>query len=503
MLRFTVYDERGPATSWPLVNAHMVGPEDVPTPGRVKFEHGILHCKKSVNHAVGLCLLYDAGAVGRLMLQTCLLPDRKEPYVLAVELARHRIKMFIAKSEEWQMFDLSSEHPAMQLWETARQLFTEALICEDPLKADEFGRQSLTSAIEATERLALAHAEILLHRRYGSKPASSTTLGVRVWPGRDSQRLRDLLGSEFDVVSLPLRWREIEVEEGRYNWDPLDRWMQWAAKQGKPIIAGPLLDFSPRSIPRWMYVWQNDYDTCRDLAYDHIHRVVERYKSVVGIWNLGCGLNVNQHFEFTSAQMLDLTRMANLLVRQLRKNARTMIELAQPFGEQLAGKRESLSTSVYLDRIVQEGIRLDCIGLQLLFGQGTAGRTTRDLMQISSLIDRLFLLELPVLISALGVPSDPIDENGGYWQQPWNAAGQSTWAGRLFAIALSKPFVESLIWTDLFDHDESDLPRGGLIDDQGQPKPVMQRLTSLRRQMRKPLGPLQLPRKPDRQPAAS
>ena len=51
-----------------------------------------------------------------------------------------------------------------------------------------------------------------------------------------------------------------------------------------------------------MYVWQHDYDTCRDLAYDHMERVVERYKGVVGMWNVASGLNVNDNFEFMWSQ---------------------------------------------------------------------------------------------------------------------------------------------------------------------------------------------------------
>src|SRR5690554_5384564 len=105
MLEFAVYDENGPAESWPVVGAHLVGPDDLAAPGAIHVERGKIRCRKRGSRAVGLALLYDAGGSGMLMLQTCLLPDRQEPYILSVELARHRIKMFIVKSEEWQMFD--------------------------------------------------------------------------------------------------------------------------------------------------------------------------------------------------------------------------------------------------------------------------------------------------------------------------------------------------------------------------------------------------------------
>jgi GH35 family endo-1,4-beta-xylanase len=493
MLRFTVYDDAGPASAWPLVNAHLLGPDDLAIRGQIAFRDGQILCKKRSGDAAALCLQYDAGSMGILMLQTCLLPEREEPYLLSIELARHRIKMFIAKSEEWQMFDLSAGHPAMRHWEQARQLLTRALTASDPLEADRAARRSLNEAIEATERLVMAHAEILLHRRYADRPASSTTLGVRVWPGRNGRNLRELVRSNFDLVVIPLRWRHLEIEEGTYNWEPIDRWVNWAQSEGKPVVIGPLLDFSRAAVPDWMYVWQHDYDTCRDLAYDYLERVVARYASKVGMWNIASGLNINDNFEFTPAQMLDLTRMANLLVRQHRKGARTMIELRQPFGEHGAGKRESMSPLAYLDLVVQEGVKFDAVGVQLLLGTTDGGRTTRDIMHLSSLLDRFFLLERPVLISAMGVPSKPVDPEAGVWHGPWTPERQARWISRLFAIAMSKPFVESIFWTDLYDHPDAELPSAGLIDEAGQPKPAFSRLIGIRRRLRKPLGPLELP----------
>jgi hypothetical protein len=361
------------------------------------------------------------------------------------------------------------------------------------LKADRAAQEALDRAIEATERLAMAHAEVLLHRRYAGRAASSATLGIRIWPNRDGRQLRELIASNFDLLVVPMRWRDLEVEEGRYQWDHIDRWMEWARAQDKPVIAGPLLDFSRHALPRWMYVWQHDYDTCRDLAYDYMERVVERYKGVVSMWNIASGLNVNENFQFTPGQMVDLARMASLLVRHSRKGARTMIELRQPFGEHCAQQRDSLPPIAFIDRLVQEGIKFDAIGVQILFGEKDSGRASRDLMQVSSLLDRFFLLEIPLLLSAVGVPSEMRDAEGGWWHEEWSPELQARWVGRMFAMAMSKPFVESVFWTDLYDHDDAQLPAGGLLHAGGQPKPAFSRLIGMRKRLRKPLGPLKLP----------
>ena len=250
MLRFAAYDDDGLIAAVPLVNAHLVGPGDVPTRGTVKFEHGHVVCRPRATGAAALCLQWDAGRMGRIMLQTCLLPDRSRPYDLVLELARHRIKMFIAKSEEWQMFDLDPEHRAVRQWEDARGLFSQALNVEDPIEARRISSDALVRAVEATERLALAHAEILLHWRFGSRPASSRTLGVRVHPRRDTEALREIVKRDFDLLVLPLAWNELEIEEGRYNWDPLDRWVTWASREKIPIVLGPLLNFSKLALPK-------------------------------------------------------------------------------------------------------------------------------------------------------------------------------------------------------------------------------------------------------------
>jgi hypothetical protein len=106
MLRFKVFDESGPAATWPLVHAHLVGADDFSVPGEVAFKSGSIVCKPaSRGSAVALCLEVDAGKAGTMMLQTCRLRQRDEPYRLYEELARHRLKVYLEKSEMWGLLD--------------------------------------------------------------------------------------------------------------------------------------------------------------------------------------------------------------------------------------------------------------------------------------------------------------------------------------------------------------------------------------------------------------
>ena len=111
---------------------------------------------------------------------------------------------------EWSMFDLSADHAATVKWEKARTIFTTALVSLDENEVIELAREALRYSIDATEQLALAHADLLLHRRYSTKCASSSTLGVRADASRFDKPLRDLVAKDMDLVSIPIPWDQIE-----------------------------------------------------------------------------------------------------------------------------------------------------------------------------------------------------------------------------------------------------------------------------------------------------
>ena len=61
------------------------------------------------------------------------------------------------------------------------------------------------------------------------------------------------------------------------------------------------------------------------------------------------------------------------------------------------------------------------------------------------------LLEMPVLLTNTGVPSEQIDAGGGGWFKPWSEEQQARWASRLMPLALSRPHIESIFWREHWD----------------------------------------------------
>lgn len=494
MIRFTTCSSNPIAGE--RINAHLLTRDSQVIQGTVNVdEKGLLSANAIGHTSFALCLLYDAGKAGRLMLQTAILPPREEPYMLSLELARHRIKSFLDLSENWSLFYLSEDNPAVQRWEQARLTFTKALVCLDEEEKGKLARRALELAVDASERLTMAHAQLLLHKRYAHKSATAAALGVQVNPARFDAPLQSLLDKNFKIVNIPMDWASLEQEEGSYNWEATDRWVKWAQENKKHVIGGPLLDFtSEGAIPPWVTKWEHDYSVFRDKCYDHIERVIQRYGNAVSFWNVTSGINVNRHVRLAIANMVDLIRMARLLVRQTRKDARIMIELAEPFSEFVSVISESCNAKVFLARLSQEGVGLDAIGVQCLVG-GPGGRATRDLMLMSAKLDEYLHADIPVIISGLGAPSVIINEKFGWWKSPWDEIRQEEWASSMLAICLSKPFVDSVIWTDLFDHKQMDIPTSGYISRKGKPRLVLKKMLSMRKRLSKPLGPLELPKK--------
>lgn len=517
MIRFAVFDETGPAREFPLRHAYLIGKEDLSVPGTVKFENGLIVCAKNNPDAAALAMQVDAGDCGRLTLQTCLLPDREDPYCLELELARRRIMLFLNKLEEWSFSTLPADHPVMVLFEEARALFTQALTAPNDRKAGgstqqaALARRALCLGIEASEGLAVLQAERDLAIRFrciaekaplpGARSAEATTprLGCIVHNEQFAEPLQRILAKSFDFISCPMSWRELEREEGRQNFTPTDRWVEWAVRKAKiPVVGGPLIDFSARSIPQWLYIWEHDYKTMRELTYEHIKAVVTRYRRGISRWIVCSGINVNSDFNLRLEEIIDLTRLAVLTVRKLHPSATIIVEINQPFGEHGTHVDRSISPVLYASLVKESGIHVDGFGLRLQMGDGEAGHSSRDLMEVSALLDTYAQFDKPLHITALGAPSAafpgpaPITDTdshsklkafgaeSGYRSQPWSPVQQAEWMTRLIAIAFGKYYVESLTWQALYDTTETpEMREGGLISAQGRAKPSLKRIKEI------------------------
>ena len=547
MLRFVDFDLALADHKGPVPGAYLIGQDQVAVAGEVTREDGVIHCEKTTPDAAAIALQVELGndqldtidggpsargveltPLGTLTLQTCLLPERERPYPLVLELARHRMMLVINRLEHWQAFEHAEGTDAMALFDEARSCFVQALVsAHDTIDPDSkparLALRALWLAIESSERLTMLQAnhdfgprvsgELFGH--LGENPDASGTrpqlhptrggvvlphkpvVGTQVSAARFGDSTREAVRRSSDFLAVPMRWREMEPAEGSYDFGPTDRWIEWAIRKAKlPVVAGPLIDFRSISAPDWLYIWENDYETLRELVYEHIKSIVTRYRRTVTRWTVCSGLHCGEHFKLSFEQMMDLTRICVLVTRKLHPRSKIQIEIIQPWGEYHTRDRASLPPLLYAEMLSQAGVQLDAFSVRVQMGSSRPGLQTRDLMAFSDLLDRYAMLDRPITISSLGAPAGEaggagddegttIDEGPpprpGVWRRAWSDRTQADWLSAAGAIALSKPYIESICWHELVDPSgPGEMPLGGLMTAGAEPRPSLDRLATLR-----------------------
>src|SRR5687767_6460137 len=473
-IKFEIYRDGTRVMNYAPVGAIAIGPESVPIPGEVVFHDGHLVVDKTGDHATAVGLLWDCGAVGSYHVETTRLPPREKAYNLNVELARFRLMRIVQKQEDWNLFDFPRADKFTQLFHEAQALFADALgKLDQPGEASKLADEALSRSVELSEQLAMFHGELLLNRRRASGAFVKHVIGCRVNSEVRNEKYKETLAENFDYVVLPMMWKQLQPEEQTFNTETVDDWVEMLARKRVPIIAGPLISLDEGDVPDWMFIWEHDFDTLREMAYEFVQKVVQRYRRAVGAWNVVSGLHAGAAFHLSFEQIIELTRMLVAQVKTLLPNAKTLVSITQPFGEYHAHSGVGVPPMLYAEMVAQAGINFEAFGIELEMGVPLPGMFMRDLFQVSCLLDRFSTLGRPVFITAVGVPGRATPDSGdrsegrldpsaaGRWHRPWDPKLQAEWMDAVYRLALSKPYVESIAWANLADVNQS-MPGGGL-----------------------------------------
>ncbi|HET6248978.1 MAG TPA: endo-1,4-beta-xylanase [Tepidisphaeraceae bacterium] len=491
-ITFEIYRDGSRLTAFEPMAATAVGPESVPYPGDVTFRDGYLTVDRKDDHAVGVSLMWDCGPLGSFQLETTRLPPSLKPYNLNVELARFRLMKIMQKQEDWNLFDFPKADRFSARFGEAQNLFADALgKLDEPAEAAKLADRALAVGLDLSEQLANFHAELLIGRRRQSGGFVKHIFGCRVDPGIQNEKYKEALAGNFDYCVLPMSWKELQPQENTFSTEALDEWVEVLGRKRMPTIAGPLIRLDQASVPDWMVIWEHDFDMLREMAYEFVQKVVTRYRRAVAAWNVVGGIETNSAFSLSFEQIIELTRLLVSQVKTLIPNARTMISITHPFGEYHARAKASVPPMMYAEMVAQAGISFEAFALEIEMGVPKSGNFTRDLFQLSSMLDKFSTLGRPVFITAVGVPGRASPDVGnavdpskaGRWRRPWDQQLQADWMEAVYHLALSKPFVESIAWANLADLQPT-LPGGGLLDDMLRAKPSFQRLQLLREKFR-------------------
>jgi hypothetical protein len=483
VLRFEIYKDGQRVRQFTPINALALGPESIPWTGAVAFRDEHLVVSRNEDHATAVSLLWDTGGKGSYVMETTRLPSRAKSYILNVELARFRLMKIVQKQEDWNLFDFPRTEKFQAAFREAQGLFAQALAhLDNPGTAASLADRSMLVALELSEELAKFHAELLLNRRKNAGAMPRHLFGCRVDWTVQNQKYRELVCELCDFVVLPMSWKLLQPTEDSFLTQQLDEWVEALARKRVLMIAGPLVDFSGDDVPDWLFIWEHDFETMRDLAYDYVRKVVSRYRRAITAWNVVAGLHATLSFTLSFEQMIELTRVLVQQTRTITSNARTIVTIKQPFGEYHAHAHPTVPPMMYAEMVAQAGIHFDAFSLEFEMGGTRRGQFTRDLFQLSGMLDKFSTLGKPVFLTGVGVP-DRAPAEAGFWREPWSPEVQGRWLEEFSRIALSKPYIENVCWTNLSDL-SSTLPGGGLLSDSLTNKPAL----TVSQQLRETLG---------------
>jgi len=485
-VKFQVFKNGKLVDKFTLCGAYLFGTDGISIRrAKISFKKGVVHCEKPNMETAGLALLWPVEGFGRVLLSTTCLPERKEPYILNVEIARAKLMQIINKREEWSFFtDIEG------LGDTpleARTLFIKAVQnLSDASLSSKLADEALKKALIYSEKLAGKQADVLFEMRSRNHGFGRGCLGCRIDPEQiTNPRYVEKILKNFSLAMIPLSWGRVEPEQGRYDYSLLDACVNVLSKKRLVLAAGPLLRFSPEYLPKWLLESGLDFEDIRDLAYQFVLKTVSRYDSSVRAWRAVSGLNAWNHFGFNFEQVLEMTRAATMAVKGAGERLLKIVELTNPWGEYYATVSNTIPPLVYMDMVVQSGINLDAFGLELRFGKNEAGMHVRDMLEISAILDYFGYVAKPLYITEVEVPSEAGCDScsgdvAGVWRGEWDRQLQGQWVEQFYKIALSKPFIDCVSYSNLADTPRAVIANSGLLTAALEPKESFVRLIKLR-----------------------
>jgi hypothetical protein len=489
IMHFLLPDDLPEDSAQELLRACVVGgPDNMPYPTQVRRDNGRLTLGRNVDESGALVVPWFVPGAGCLMETTGTLMERPAPYHLPVELARGKVNQVRGQLADWLAGGLQVPAAVAQQIKDATRAFSRAVTHLPSDQAGVHAQDALVLGHQAAEELAQLYVDQVLQVRHQRQPRLDTALGCRLGTVLPPPESAEALIHACNSVNLPLAWSEIEPAEADYRWPAHDAMLDWAQMQGLTVSAGPLIDFSKARLPDWLWLWERDLHSLASFMCDYVETAVRRYRGRIRSWQLTAASNYASILGLGEDELLWLTVRLVEAARQIDANLELLVGISQPWGEYMALEDRTHSPFVFADTLIRSGLNLTALDLELVMGVAPRGSYCRDLLEGSRLLDLYALLGLPLQVT-LGYPAaedpDPAADPeqrvaAGYWHRGFGPEAQADWAAAFGAMALCKPTVHGVMWTHFSDAESHLFPNCGLLDAQGQARPVLNCLRELR-----------------------
>ncbi len=488
LMRFLVH----PAsllTDWSEVHrGYLCGADGRIFPTRIEVEGNLVSCRRSTSESAKLHVGWPIPSYGRPVTSTASLPEREEPYLLAVELARGKIVQIRNQASQWEVAGMRIPAEFARPSTEAHRLFARAASCqEQPETASLLAGEALQLACRAADCLTRSYAQQALagrQQRYPQLALLGCELGGAPPPGE----AEELFLKTFDAAAIRCSWTDIESAEGDYNWDAVDRQLEWCEAHRLKVRAGPLIDLGPNGLPAWLSHWEHDLLNVQSFVCDFVETAISRYVGRIRSWDVVARANSGGALTLNEEHRLTLTARVLDVARQVDEEAQLLVRVDQPWGEYQARGQHRLSPLQLTDALIRSGIGLAGVNLEIACGFLPRGSSLRDLLDVSRMVDAWSALSVPLHIT-LACPSregaDPLaapdlEVDPHLWTTPADESQQAHWLEQFLPLLMAKPAVASVTWSTFTDAVPHEFPHAGLLRVDGVPKPALERMMRYR-----------------------
>ena len=465
--------------------AYLSGIDRTPWQLGTRWAGGELLLERAVSDSANLHVPWPVKDHAQMTLSTGSLMERGEPYHLPLELARGKLGQVRNQLSEWEMIGLAVPEDVSKRIAAAMKHFGRAIAVEPDSEASvAAAERALDVAVEAADLLAGAYTEqALAVRRRASQKIDALLggdLGVTLL---DDFTARQFLQT-FNAAVVPMVWREIATSEESYRWDICDKQIQWCRANRLAVCAGPLLQLDQRSIPDWLCLWEDDFDSLLSFFSDFVTAAVSRYCGKVDVWQCAGRVNNADILSLSEEDKVRMAARALELTRSLDSTAAVLVSFDQPWAEYMSRRAMDFPPLHFADALIRADLGLSGLMLEINVGYWPGGTMLRGPLEFSRQLDYWSLLGLPLYVT-LCAPSasgdDPLAQQRVKLPPgSWTARGQLAWANRYVTLLLSKPYVRGIFWNQLRDCEPHDFPHGGLFDLRRHPKQTLRTLASIR-----------------------
>jgi hypothetical protein len=470
--------------------AYLAGAEGIPWECRTTIEVDAMLIDRETRESGYLYFPWKVAGRGLVMLVSGSLMERSRAYNLPVELARGTLNRIRNQATAWQAAGMTLPTDLQPLLAQATAQFARAATSQaHPQAAADLADEAIRVGLEGVDLLAREYTQQVLAIRRSHQSPLGTLLGVRLQAPLSANAAVNFQAA-FNTALIGAPWHQIESKQGTFEWDATDKIVQWCKDQNIRILMGPLVLLDRHLLPDWLFL-DDGFEEVQASILEYLDAVVERYRGKVQVWHVAARLNQDGAFGFSEEQRLRLVVEAVDRVRRLDVRTPLVVSFDQPWGESIVRQDQELTPLHFADTLVRGELGLAGVGLEINFGYWPGGTLPRDPLDVSRQLDRWTQLGVP-LMAFLSAPSSQANDAKALHPArplPDLADGKLTPAWQqgliqwLVPLIAAKQSIQAIVWDGWHDNQLHEWPHSGLCDSKGKPKPAMQALIDLRREI--------------------